>query len=86
MYFPFPLSEKIGNSTSKTITSEIHECCQGYARIEDDDKPGCNKGQCGSCVCGTLPLKPSPPSPTEVYPSDVSAHPARPNISRAPPS
>lgn len=39
----YKCNTEIGNSTSKTITSEIHECCQGYARIEDDDKPGCNK-------------------------------------------
>jgi len=39
----YKCNTEIGNSTSKTITSEIHECCQGYARLEDDDKPGCNK-------------------------------------------
>lgn len=39
----YKCNTEIGNSTSKTITSEIHECCQGYARIEDDDQPGCNK-------------------------------------------
>jgi len=34
---------EVGNSTSKTVTSEIHECCQGYARVDGDKNPGCNK-------------------------------------------